>query len=90
VSTGGSPNQLAGPVVPFVVTDWHFGTENRLTFASISEAIEAGEIDPRGKRFEDVIADAGIDSAMLKFGAEDELTRPEPSPLGLSSLQPRK
>jgi hypothetical protein len=79
------PNQLAGPVVPFVVTDWLFGTENRLSFARISAVIESGEIDPRGKHFGDVMAASGIDPARLMVDSEDQLSRPEPSPLGLSS-----
>ena len=78
------PNQLAGPVVPFFVTDWVFGSENRMIFACISAAIESGELDPRAKHFGDVTADLGIDAARLQIGSEGQLSRPEPSPHGLS------
>lgn len=78
------PNQLGGPVVPFVVTDWLFGTENCLIFAGISAAIESGEIDPRGKHFGDLMASSGIDRARFMIDSEEQLFRPEPSPHGLS------
>lgn len=80
------PNPLSGPIVPFVVTDWHFGTDNRLTLARISAAIESGEIDPRAKDFAEVTGDFGLDAArMLMLLETDDQVRPAPSPLGLTS-----
>ncbi len=79
------PNPLAGPIVPFIVTDWHFGTENRMILARISAAIESDDIDPRAKDFAEVTADFGLDGArMLMLLDADDLIRPEPSPLGLT------
>lgn len=83
------PNQLAGPVVPFVVTDWIFGTEKRLVFAGISAAIESGDLDPREKQFGYLVAGSGVDRARLMIGSEEQPFRPEPSPLGLSSHRSR-
>jgi hypothetical protein len=76
------PNPIAGPIVSFVATDWHFGTENRLVLARISAAIESGEIDPQATDFAEVTADFGIDGGrmLMLLGADDQI-RPEPSPL---------
>ncbi len=80
------PNPFSSPIVPFVVTDWHFGTENRLILARISAAIQSGEIDPRAKDFAEVTADFGLDGErMLMLLETDDHIRPEPSPLGLTS-----
>jgi hypothetical protein len=79
------PNPLAGPVVQFVVTDWLFGTENRLALAGMSAAIRSGEIETHGKHFADLAAGLGGDPAHLMVDPGGQLSRPEPSPLGLSS-----
>jgi hypothetical protein len=80
------PNQLAGPVVEPIVTDWLFGTDNRMAFASLSAAIESGEIDPRGKDFGELMAEFAIEPRDLPIHPEEEVRRPEESPLGLSSV----
>jgi hypothetical protein len=61
-----------------------------LAFAGISAAIESGEIDPRGKHFGDLMAGSGSDPARLMIDSEEQLFRPEPSPLGLSSHRARR
>lgn len=79
------PNPLAGPIVPFVITDWHFGTENRRILARISAAIESGGIDPQATDFAEVSGDFGIDAPrMLMLLEADDQIRPELSPLGLT------
>jgi hypothetical protein len=80
------PNQLAGPLVRPVITDWLFGTNNRIAFASLSAAIESGEIDPRGRDFGELMAEFATEPWHPPIGPEDEVLRPEQSPLGLSSV----
>jgi hypothetical protein len=82
------PNQLAGPVLPLIVTDWIFGTKNRLVFASVSAAIESGGIDPRGKQFSDLVDGYGFDRSRSMIDSGEQFLRPEPSPLGLRCSQP--
>lgn len=84
------PNQLAGPIVTFVVTDWHLGTERRRIFSHICAAIESGDIDPRGHDFGQLVAAYGIEDAALRFPHPDNgIVRPEHSPIGLARYQPR-
>lgn len=84
-----NPNQLAGPLVRPVVTDWIFGTENRLLFARLAEAVESGGVDPRGKHFGQLLDRAGFDRTRSRIDAQEEtFLRPEPSRLGLSHRNP--
>lgn len=76
------PNQLAGPIIHFVPTDWLFGTENRSKFAEIARAIEAGVIDVSRTDFGELVSGMELDPARFSFSAEGQSLRPEPSPLG--------
>jgi hypothetical protein len=78
------PNQLAGPVMPLIVVDWIFGTDNRLVFASASAAIESGVIDPQGKQFGDLVDGFGFDRSRSMIDSKELFLRPEPSTIGLS------
>jgi hypothetical protein len=80
------PNQLAGPVVEPVVTDWLLGTENRVAFARLSAAIESGEIDPQGKNLGELTAEFATAPIALPIHPEEEVRRPDHSPLGLSGV----
>lgn len=82
------PNQIAGPVIPLIVTDWLFGSDNRLVFARVSTAIESGKIDPRGKQFSDLVDGYGFDRSRSMIDSEELFLRPEPSPIGLSRNRP--
>jgi hypothetical protein len=82
------PNQLSGPILPLIVTDWIFGTKNRLVFASVSAAIESGGIDPRGKQFSDLVDGYGFDRSRSMIDSGEQFLRPELSPLGLRCSQP--
>jgi hypothetical protein len=79
------PNQLAGPVVPPVVTDWIFGTENRLVLSGVRAGLESGEIDPRGAQLGELIDEHGFDRSRSMIDSGEGPIRPEPSPLKLSS-----
>jgi len=79
------PNQLTGPVMPLIVTDWIFGTENRLVFSKVSTAVESGEVDPRETQFGDLVDGYGFDRSRSMIDSSEQFIRPEPSPLGLSS-----
>ncbi len=85
-----SPNRLAGPVVSFLVTDWHLGTQRRMIFSQICAAIESGDLDPRENNFGQLAAAFGIEDASLRFPHPDNgLVRPAASPIGLARYQPR-
>jgi hypothetical protein len=71
------PNQLVGPVMPLIVADWIFGTENRLVLADLAAAVESGDIDPRGKHFGNRIDGAGFDrTAAPAWGATAHQSSP--------------
>jgi hypothetical protein len=79
------PNPLAGPVVEPAVTDWLFGTSNRVAFAGMSAAIESGEAEPGAKDFGELMAEFATEPWHPPIHPEDEVRRPEYSPLGLPS-----
>ena len=84
-----NPNQLAGPIARPVVTDWVFGTENRLVFARLAEAVASGEIDPQREHFGTLLDAMGFDPTRSRIHDEEEtFVRPEPSSLGPAGDRP--
>jgi hypothetical protein len=78
------PNQLAGPCVPPVITDWIFGTDNRLVFSRLACEIKSGNVDPKSETLGELLDEFGFDRSRSLIDSGEGPIRPEPSPLGIA------
>lgn len=72
--------------MPPVVTDWIFGTDNRLVLSGVRAGLESGEIDPREVQLGELIGEHAFCRSRSMIDSGQGPIRPEPSRLKLSSF----